>query len=271
MVPFLCYNTPKVGDYMNNTFIVCDNCGAKCDIHDKFCKACFSTLSETEFEPVIEGIEDVELINYIDKKSDYYLEKFSQKKEKWFIQWNWAALFFGPTWFFYRRMQKIAIVYAAILILLSSLLGVVLPVVFNADVDEYFAAKEAYSDYINSGGERYLYKEPPYSTYMIGLHPTYEKLRDDLKDAQNKIRLIEFLINAPVFAVNILFRLFANSIYKNHIITNIHSNKKGTSMKNAIGGLVAVNLVTWIVSALLLQIPVVSRFFEAASTLINWL
>ena len=46
-----------------------------------------------------------------------------------------------------------------------------------------------------------------------------EKLSNkNLKEAQNKIRLIEFLINVPVFAVNILFRLFANSIYKNHII-----------------------------------------------------
>ena len=79
---------------------------------------------------------------------------------------------------------------------------------------------QTYSNYINSGGEVYLYKEPPYSTVVIGTHPTYQKIRDNLDDAQNKIRLIEFLITAPVFIINILFRLFANSIYKNHIALN---------------------------------------------------
>lgn len=256
---------------MDNQYIICDNCGTKCNSDDKYCKICSYMLSNCVNEPIINGIEDEKLKNYIQKGSDYYLKKFATKKGKWFIQLNFAALLFGPTWFFYRKMHKIAIAYAAILILLSSLLSVVLPVVFKADVDKYYSAKETYSNYINSGGEMYLYKEPPYSTYIIGLHPAYEKIRDDLKDAQNKIRLIEFLINAPVFVVNILFRLFANSIYKNHIITNIHSNKNGASMKSAIGGAVAVNLVTWIISALLLQIPIISRFFEATSTLFNWL
>ena len=116
-------------------------------------------------------------------------------------------------------MYKIAMIYAAILILLSSLLSLVLPTVFKADVERYYVAKETYSNYINSGGEVNLYKEPPYSMVVIGTHPTYQKIRDNLDAAQNKIRLIDFLITAPVFVINILFRLFANSIYKNYTLT----------------------------------------------------
>lgn len=258
---------------MNDKFIVCDNCGAKCDIDDTYCKACSHTLSHLDYlyDQIIDGIENSELKNYIGKNSDYYIKKFAKKKSKWFIQLNFAALLFGLAWFFYRKMYKFAIVYAAILILLSSLLTLVLPTVFKADVERYYGAKETYSDYINSGGEVYLYEEPPYSTVVIGKHPTFQKIRDNLNDAQNKIRLIEFLITVPVFIINILFGLFANSIYKNHITLNICSNNNGVSIKSAIGGLILVNFVMFIVSTLLSQISVVAQFTEATQTLFYWI
>lgn len=263
----------KVGDFMNEPFIFCDTCGAKCDVSDTYCKFCSHTLSHSNYldEQIIVGIENSELKNYIGKNSDYYVKNFAKKKGKWFIQLNFAALLFGPTWFFYRKMNKIAIMYAAVLILLSSLLTLVLPTIFKGDVERYYLAKETYSNYINSGGEVNLYKEPPYSTVVIGTHPTFQKIRDELDDAQNKIRLIEFLVTAPVFAINVLFRLFANSIYKNHIPSNIHSNHNGVSMKNAIGGLVLVNLIMFVISLLLNQISVISQFTEATQTLFYWI
>ncbi len=258
---------------MNDKFIVCDNCGAKCDIDDTYCKSCFHTLSHSAYldEQIIDGIENSELKNCIGKNSDYYIKKFAKNKGKYFIQLNFAALLFGPTWFFYRKMYKFAIVYATILILLSSLLTLVLPTVFKSDVEGYYVAKETYSNYINTGGEVLLYKEAPYSTVVIGTHPTYQKIRDNLDAVQNKIRLIEFLITAPVFVINILFRLFANSIYKNHITLNIHSNNNGVSMKSAISGFVMVNLVMFIIFLLLNQISVVSKFAEATQTLFYWI
>ena len=258
---------------MNDKFVVCDNCGAKCNVADAYCKSCSHTLSRSDNlgEQIIVGMEDAELKNQIGKNADYYINKFAKSKKKWSIQINFAALLFGPAWFFYRKMNKIAVIYAAILILLSSLLTLVLPTVFKADVERYYDAKQTYSDYINSGGEVNLYKEPPYSTVVIGTHPTYKKIRDNLDDAQNKIRLIEFLITAPVFVINILFRLFANAIYKNHIALNINCNKNGVSMKNAVVGLGLMNLIMFVVSLLLNQIPAVSQFTEATQTLFDWI
>ena len=258
---------------MNEKFIVCDNCGTKCNIDDTFCKFCSHTLSYSDYldDQIIDGIENSELKSYIGNYSGYYVKKFAKKKCKWFIQLNFAALLFGPTWFFYRKMYKIAMIYVAVLILLSSLLSLVLPTVFKTDVERYYVAKETYSNYINSGGEVLLYKEPPYSTVPIGIHPTYRKIQENLHAAQNKLRLIEFLITAPVFVINILFRLFANSIYKNYITTNIHSNNNGVSMKSAIGGLVLANLIMFFVSLLLNQISVVSKYTEAIQTLFYWI
>ena len=258
---------------MNEKFIVCDNCGAKCDIADTYCKSCSHSLSHSDCwdVPIIDGIENSELKNRIGKNANYYISKFAKSKKKWFFQLNFAALLFGPTWFFYRKMNKIAIIYAAVLILFSSLLTLVLPTVFKDDVERYYVAKQTYSDYINSGGEVNLYKEPPYSTVVIGTHPTYQKIRDNLDDCQNKIRLINYLITAPVLIVNVIFRLFANAIYKNHIVLSIHSDNTGVSMKNAIGGLVVVNVVIGVISLLLNQISAVSRFIEATQTLFNWI
>lgn len=255
---------------MNNKFVVCDNCGTKCDVNDTYCKVCSQTLTCSDNQ-IIDGIENAELKNYIGKNADYYIEKFAGNKGKLFVQLNIAALLFGPTWFFYRKMNKIAIIYAAILILLSSFLTLLLPTVFKADVERYYVAKETYTNYINSGGEVNLYKEPPYSTVVIGTHPTFQKIRDELDAEQDKIRWMEFLIAAPVFVINIAIRLLANAIYKKHITENIHVNNNGVSMKSAIGGLVLVNLIMFVISLLINLIPAVSRFAEATQTLMFWI
>lgn len=256
---------------MSNNFVVCDNCGTKCNVDDTFCKVCFQSLSGRAGNQIIDGIDNAELGDFIGKNADYYTEKFAKKKGKLFVQLNIPALLFGPTWFFYRKMKRIAAMYVAVLMLLSSFLSLVLPVVFQADVEEYFVAREAYTNYINSGGEVNLYKDPPYSTVPIGIHPTFQKLRDELVAAQNKIRLIEALIVVPVLVINIAVRLFANAIYKKHITENIHSNKGGVSMKSAIGGLVLSNLIMFVVSVLINLIPAVLEFSVATETLMFWI
>lgn len=249
---------------MNNDYIVCNNCGAKCNMHDVYCKSCSHKLSSSDNveKQIVDGIDNTELRSFIGNNADYYTEKFAKKNSKWFVQLNFAALFFGPTWFFYRKMSKIAIVYVAILILSSSLLTLLLPIVFKEDVEQYHAANEAYNEYIDSGGEIFLDMED--HDYVVGIiHPTYERISDELEAAEKRISFIEFLINAPVLLINILIRFFANSIYKYHITLNIHSNNGGVSMKNAIIGYILMYITMMIVYLLLNQIPIVARFSAA--------
>ena len=220
---------------------------------------------------IIETMDNEKLREVLNKNADYYTEKFKKTDKKWAPQLNFAALFFGPTWFFYRKMYKIAVIYAAAVVLLSCLLGAVLPAIFKADVDNYFDAKQAYTEYVNSGGETLLFEDPPYSTVVIGTHPTYQKLRDNLKAAQNKIMLINFFVTVPVNVLNILFRLFANSIYKNHITQNADTFEGGVSMKNAVLFHIAVAVATAAISVMLSNIQIVSQFTEATQTLFYWL
>ena len=241
---------------MNNQFKACNHCGTRCDINDKFCKVCFSTLPETEFKPVIEGIEDVELINYMGKKSDYYLEKFAKSKKKWFVQWNWAAMLFGPTWFFYRKMYKVATIYSAALILLSLLFSLVIPIAFRADIDCYFETKDSYYAYTEN------YNNPD-GRYNIYDEPEYQDILADYRSAQKMIKRINLLIVVPVNVLNFTFRLFGNAFYKRHITLNVHNGNNGVSMKSAIFGFVGYHIALNLVSLLLLLVPAVVRFMEA--------
>lgn len=258
---------------MTDSMIICEKCGAKCQQGDLYCRACFSTLSNLDASDreIFEGVDTEELTEYLGPKPYYYIEKFRKAKKKRYLQINLCALLFGPPWFFYRKMYKAGILFSAAIILLSALPTLILPVVFKADVDRYYAAKEAYSDYINSGGEVNLYKEPPYSTVPIGLHPTYKKLRDDLDAAQKKIRWLERGTVLPSLVVNFLFRLCANCFYKNYIRLNIRKTIGGVNKSAAILGFLGVNAASLVISLLLSLVPAVSAFVEATQTLYYWI
>lgn len=258
---------------MTESVIICEKCGAKCQQGDLYCRACFSTLSQqnSRDREVVEGVATNELIEYLGPRSDYYIEKFSKTKKKRYLQLNIAALLFGPGWFFYRKMYKVGVLYVAALILFSSFLSLILPIVFQADVVKYYEAKAAYNDYVNSGGEKNLYKEPPYSNVPIGLHPTYKKLREDLVTAQKKIKWLERAITLPTFVLNTLFRLCANCFYKNYIRLNIHRTVGGVNMKAAVFGQLGAYMVNLAIATLLNLIPIVFAFANATQTLYHWL
>lgn len=243
---------------MLDQFRVCEHCGTKCGTDDKFCKVCFATLPEEVYQPIIEGIEDVDIINYIGKNSDYYLEKFAQKKKKWFIQLNWGALLFGPAWFFYRKMYKVAMIYSAALVLVSFLFTLIMPIAFQADVDYYFEVKGAFNTYTanynNPDGRYHIYSEPEYREFST-----------NYKSAKKMIQKINLLIVVPVNVLNFAFRLLGNAFYKRHVTLNIHNGNNGVSKKSAILGWVGYTIAVNTASVVLLFVPAVLRFMQALS------
>ena len=92
-------------DNMNDQVIICSSCGAKCAADDLFCKVCFQTLTQSENSDVqaIDGITNEDLDKFLEKNGEYYIDRFSRTERKHFLQLNFAALFFGPTWFFIGR------------------------------------------------------------------------------------------------------------------------------------------------------------------------
>ena len=61
-----------------------------------------------------------ESADFIQNSAPRYISKFmKQKKRKSKISWNWAAFFFAPYWFFYRKLYKAGAVFLALSVALS--------------------------------------------------------------------------------------------------------------------------------------------------------
>lgn len=82
---------------MNNDYIVCNNCGAKCNIHDLYCKSCSQKLSGSDNveKQIIDGIDNTELRSFIGENADYYTEKFAKKQSNGFILMYIAMMIFS--------------------------------------------------------------------------------------------------------------------------------------------------------------------------------
>jgi len=67
----------------------------------------FVTMEQPMIEQTLpsENVEQIKLKTFVGKKYDYYNEKWKLMELKKNQQsWNWAAFFFSPIWFGYRRM-----------------------------------------------------------------------------------------------------------------------------------------------------------------------
>ncbi len=61
-----------------------------------------------------------EAADYIQNSAPRYISKFmKQKKRNGKLSWNWAAFFFAPYWFFYRKLYKAGAVFLALSVALS--------------------------------------------------------------------------------------------------------------------------------------------------------
>lgn len=130
-----------------NKFIYCSKCGKKSSKDAKFCTNCGNKLItiEDSIKNTTENIKDViknnetyksfidtsydensradfdnrDMVNFIQKKVEYYIPKFKDMQELYkSTSWNWAAFFFSSWWFLYRKMYAIGfgIILATIVI-----------------------------------------------------------------------------------------------------------------------------------------------------------
>ena len=63
----------------------------------------------------IDGVSIADAALYIQQSAKGYIKKFKTKN----FSFNWAAFFFSPAWFFYRKMYKVGAVILALFVALS--------------------------------------------------------------------------------------------------------------------------------------------------------
>lgn len=148
-----------------NKFIYCSKCGKKSSKDAKFCTNCGNKLVNIEdsIKNTTENIKDVitdnetyksftytsydensradfdnkDMVNFIQKKVDYYMPKFKEIQELYkSTSWNWAAFFFNSWWFLYRKMYAIGfgiiivdLVIGTVMPYLSLITGIVISVI----------------------------------------------------------------------------------------------------------------------------------------------
>ncbi|MBR5134721.1 MAG: DUF2628 domain-containing protein [Clostridia bacterium] len=231
------------------TIITCENCGTVGNTDDGYCKNCWKKLvPETEEDDaIIEGIGRSAWKDFIDKNHAYYLPIFEKNEgKKIFVKINWAALFFGTRWLFYRKMYKITAMLYALMAVVSLLLVAVFTLVYAGEVKELQVTVDSYEAYVAAGGE----------TVAYGIHGdafTPQIVKDGWR-AQDRIDTIQMMITLYTsLIVGVVYMLvtglFGNALYKAHVKKNIHEPRKGgASITSVIFGCFVMNAIESAVS-----------------------
>lgn len=137
----------------------------------------------------IGGATVKEVVTYTQVNSRHYLKRFirNRYKKSFFVSWNWGALFFGPAWFFYRKLYKAGAIFLA----LSTTLSIVLS---------------------------------PYLTPII--NSIYESMETAVSMDDYKKFL---LYSAPMIAVNVVFTVIADYLFRKKMLDDIKFAKEATS------------------------------------------
>ncbi len=183
----------------------------------KFQDTLFSTFPK-ELE---ENVKTEDVAVFIRHESPKYIRKF-QQIQNGKLAWNWAAFFFAPYWFFFRKLHKLGIVFLAIFILLSSMSFLPPAIKLNETIYEFETqAQELMED------EK---TDEEYETAVMDLYKSsYEKIN------KNKTGIIIFAVQSiGNFAISVFIGLNANKWYYKHTLSkvkNISQEKEADKRK----------------------------------------
>lgn len=170
----------------------------------KFQDTLFSTFPK-ELE---ENVKTEDVAVFVRLESPKYIKKFQQIQDRK-LAWNWAAFFFAPYWFFYRKLHKLGVAFLAIFILLSSMSFLPPAMKLNETIYEFETqAQELMED------EK---TEEEYETAVMDLYKSnYEKI------SKNKTGIIIFAVQSiGNFAISVFIGLNANKWYYKHTLSKV--------------------------------------------------
>ncbi|MBQ2774818.1 MAG: DUF2628 domain-containing protein [Clostridia bacterium] len=154
----------------------------------------------------IEGAKVKDIACYVQTASSRYIPKFkdlSEKKKK--VSFNWAALFFGPYWFFYRKMWKVGLIFVGILLAVE--------LAFTGIAQDF---QDLYYSYLEMD-PKVVASEQIVSAF------------DEVVDAMLKV--------LPMFAIQgvlgIVAGFLADPIYKRHVIKDVKNLRQQFSENRA--------------------------------------
>lgn len=245
----------------------CPNCGTVYKESDIYCSKCGALLPkyEPKKEELVNGIEKSKWCAYIENNTERYMPVFEKKQnKKYFLFPNIAAMFFGLYWLFYRKMFKEGLIFAACNFVLSILLSILLLACYQGELKEQIRIIEDYNAYVQSMEDFDAYNLQDSAAYEAAItgntendgnsnyySTEYSEKFDKASKAQEKVLEIATVISMWGYFFSLLisavFGLFADSIYRNHILRNIKHLDGGVSIP-AIFGALAITLIVNLIS-----------------------
>lgn len=215
---------------------ICPNCSTKNDDGYNFCKECGATLSQPDFEkapptyPYVnpynyerpeakdyDGVTDAEMQVFVGKNALKIIPKFSKMQISGSkTSWCWPAAilgflfgFFGLSfWFFYRKMNKVALICVAI----GLAIGIAqTAITFNTSVMMYNQMFMLIRNYI---------QDMDFNAFNEGVDFIVNQF-----SALPSISLANFLADIENYTAAVLGGIFALGLYKNHAVNKIKQYK----------------------------------------------
>ena len=155
-----------------------------------------------------------EVADFVQSKANKYIQNFicvkSNKKA-----FNWAAFFFTPYWFFYRKMHKLGVIFLAITLLLS--MGITFIPSAQKFYNDMTQWTEKYQDVSQFSEEELI--------------EAYEEQASLINE--NKTGVVIVSVHGAIsLALQIFVGLKANKWYYDHTIKNIKEVKSKTADAN---------------------------------------
>ncbi|MGN0448088.1 MAG: RING finger protein [Acutalibacteraceae bacterium] len=151
----------------------------------------------------IGGVKSNTIGHFVNIGAMNYIAKFKKLESGKKISFNFAAFFFSPFWFFYRKLYKAGIIFMTVSMALSII------------------ATPYFTEYLNAIGPLYSLSE----------NATEQEILAALLPLENAMIPI-LIILAVLFAVNLIAGFTANRMYKNYVVKNASlAEKSGTTEK----------------------------------------
>lgn len=138
------------------------------------------------------GVKTNTIGAFIRNNAQTYIDKFKKSDIKGRLGFNWAAFFFAPYWFFYRRLYKPGIIMLTVQLCVS--------VVTAPALTEFMTA---------------------YNDFLTNVETMTEAAFLEALDQMQSLMLPALIVSAVTFVMHIISGMIANRLYKSYVIKNI--------------------------------------------------
>lgn len=216
------------------------------------------------YDSYVDGIHMNLLATLIGINAYTYIDKFKKMELGKKVSFNWAAFFFAPYWFFYRKLYKAGIIIMTVLLAISiSFTPIYInmmesyaekaEIIFENMPGDIYSSPEEFSSYFESMTEEEIAE---YSEQMLSI----------MMDLFAPVLGTLFILIFVVLLVHLISGFIADKLYKKQTMANaksiVHAKNKaevnmliakyaGTSMLSLFGALIVNQIISMMASYLM--------------------